>query len=184
MELRELAEMLYTTKEEQDAFVTKVEAKGLKLADLSNGEYVSKAKFDDRMTKFTNLKTQFGELKNSSNVSEDVKKEIETLKTQLEEANKTRDEFKNKVTQAEYLSSIDESKIDKPFRNFVLNEVSKNVSDTMNFKDCLTKYVADNPQYLAKEVERPSGLTFSSAGTGQAGVSNANQELNDFIRRF
>lgn len=182
--LKDIAAMLYDKEEEQTAFVTTVESKGLKLADLSLGEYVSKAKFDDRMTKFTNLKVQYDELKNSANVSEDVKKEIETYKSQVVELTTARDALQNKVKQSEYLSSVDEAKIDKPFRNFVMDEVQKNVSDTMSFKDCLSKYIADNPQYVVKDdSQKSSSFNFSNSSLGSVKKeATDNESLNNFIR--
>ena len=175
--LKDIAAMLYDKEEEQTAFVTTVESKGLKLADLSSGEYVSKAKF-------TNLKVQYDELKNSANVSEDVKKEIETYKSQVVELTTARDALQNKVKQSEYLSSVDEAKIDKPFRNFVMNEVQKNVSDTMSFKDCLSKYIADNPQYVVKDdSQKSSSFNFSNSSLGSVKKeATDNESLNNFIR--
>lgn len=66
-----LGEELYSqTKEKVDSYNQEHKDKPVKLANLSEGNYVSKEKFDSKETEITNLKTQI----------EDANKEIQSYK--------------------------------------------------------------------------------------------------------
>lgn len=88
-----LGEELYSqTKEKVDSYNQEHKDKPLKLVDLSEGKYVSKEKFDSKETEITNLKTQI----------EDANKEIQSYKDMdIDSIKKSADDWKTKYEEME-----------------------------------------------------------------------------------
>jgi hypothetical protein len=126
---------------------SKVTEKGLKIADLSKGEYVAVAKFNEMKTKHDTLKTQYGELEKSIKGDEGAEAKIKTLTAE-------RDDFKTKFEQSsgelsslKSMKTVTDAGIKPEFAGYVASEVGKQVTDTLDFDTALKGYMAKNPQF-------------------------------------
>ncbi len=87
---------LFTEPLSFEAFEKAVKAKGFKLADLSNGNYVEKGKFDkvnnelkDAKETISTITTELDDLKANNASAEDYKKKFEELQADVAEKEKT-----------------------------------------------------------------------------------------------
>lgn len=91
-----------------DDFIQKVNAKGIKLADLSKGEYVSKKKYDDDLATANNSsadwQTKYNDLNNSIKSNDDtfqkkydnLMNDYNNLKSEKEKLDNSNKEYKRK----------------------------------------------------------------------------------------
>ena len=66
----------FENEEEYKKFAQKVDDNGIKIADLTSGEYVAKKKFDDKATELSNLQAKYTELEKNSQTDDVSKKKI------------------------------------------------------------------------------------------------------------
>jgi hypothetical protein len=143
--------------------------KGIKLADLSLGGYVSKDKFDDQTRKFNDYKA-----KNDASKYADydtIKAELEALKT--EKADR------------QLIEKLSAKKVKPEFQKFVLNEIKANVTEQIDFDKAMDSYLKENAQYIAVEEEgKPTFFRSSSAqlDNGAGDKKNINQKMNALFR--
>ena len=143
--------------------------KGIKLADLSLGGYISKDKFDEQTRKFNDYKAKNDVSKFAD--YEDIKKELETLKT--EKADR------------ELIEKLSAKKVKSEFQKFVLSEIKGKVTEQVDFDKAMETYLKENAQYI--EESNGNKKTFfknSSApldnGAGES--KNTNQKMNALFR--
>lgn len=152
-----------------DEFFAKLAEKGYKLADLSKGAYVDKSKFDRLQRDFDKFKADETEKYAGY---DDLVRERDQLKAEREEA--------------ALASQVAAANVSEPFRKFVLSEVMARVTEKVTFDKALEAYIAENPQYVAREKETPTPVfRFPSqvAGDESGGAKEgANSYMNKKIR--
>lgn len=142
----ELKELFGEESLNYDAFMEKVTANGIKLADLFEGECVSK-------DKYTKLQGDFDKFKTDNDISkyadyDDIKTALETLKAEKETNT--------------LLEAITGAGVDKRYAKYVLSEVRPLVTADKDFTTCLNEYVAENEQF--KTVPKSNPVTVVNSG--------------------
>lgn len=146
-----------------------ISEKGIKLADLSLGGYVSKDKFDEQTRKFNEYKTNNDISKYAD--YDTIKAELETLRT--EKADR------------EYIDKLSAKKVKPEFQKFVLAEIKASLGDSnADFDKAMTDYLKSNTQYVTVEEKGKPFFKSSSApldnGSGEG--KNTNQKMNALFR--
>ena len=144
-----------------------IASKGIKLADLSLGGYISKDKFDDQVRKFNEYKTK-----------NDVSKyaDYDKLKTELET-------LKNEKADRELIEKLSARKVRPEFQKFVLSEIKGSVTDENTFDKAMEAYLKENAQYVEKEEKKPIFKNSSVPLENGAGEKkNVNQKMNALFR--
>lgn len=144
-----------------------VAEKGIKLADLSLGGYVSKDKFDEQTRKFN-------ELKNGASKYADydiIKEELEKLRTEKSDR--------------ELIEKLSTKKVKPEFQKFVLSEIKQSVTEEKPFDKAMEEYLKNNTQYI--EVEDKKRQVFLKGtsvplenGSGEG--KSTNQKMNTLFR--
>lgn len=176
--LDEIAGILFGEGESLDkaGFMSKVAASSLKLADLSDGDFVTKQKYDDHEAKYTKLKSDYDTLKASS---EPDKTLIQQLTAERDSYKSKAEEYEGKVIRDKNLDVLKNLKVKEDFQDFLLNEISKNVSDTIDFETAAKKYLKEKPQFAGESNDGDSGLLINNGTKPQKGIFD---DLNDFVR--
>lgn len=120
-----------------DEFSAKLNASGIKLANIKAGGYVDKGKYDKLSNEFEKYKAE----NNSDKYAdyEEVKAENEKLKAEKIEL--------------QYSSIVSAAGVDDKFKKFVLSEVKSLVTEEKNFETALSEYVKENEQFLKPKTE-------------------------------
>lgn len=146
-----------------------VAEKGIKLADLSLGGYVSKDKYDEQTRKFNEYKTNNDISKYAD--YDAIKAELETLKT--EKADR------------ELIEKLSAQKVKPEFQKFVLAEIKASLGDSnADFDKAMETYLKSNAQYIAVEEKSKAFFKSSSAplDNGSGKGKNTNQKMNALFR--
>ncbi|MBR5202927.1 MAG: hypothetical protein IKW45_06650 [Clostridia bacterium] len=142
--------------------------KGIKLADLSLGEYVSKNKFDEQTRKFNDYKAKNDVSKYAD--YDTIKAELETLKAEK--------------LDREMLQKLSGKKVREEFQRFVLSEIKSKVNENTPFEKAMDDYLKENAQYLAQEEKQPFFKSSSVPLQGGAGENkDTNQKMNALFRQ-
>lgn len=142
--------------------------KGIKLADLSLGGYVTKDKFDEQVRKFNDFKTKNDVSKYAD--YDTIKNELETLKT--EKADR------------ELMEKLSAKKVKPEFQKFVLAEIKASLGDSNDFDKAMETYLKSNAQYVAVD-EKPKAFFKSSSApldNGSGEGKTTNQKMNNLFR--
>lgn len=143
--------------------------KGIKLADLSLGGYVSKDKFDEQVRKYNDYKS-----KNDVSKFADydaIKQELDTLKA--EKADR------------ELMSKLGSKKVKSEFQKFVLSEIKAKVDDKTDFDKAMEDYLKENKQYIAEADPQPKPFfknTTVPLENGEGENKTTNKIMNDMLR--
>jgi len=168
-------------------FEKAVASKGIKLADVSGGEYVSKEKYDAQVAVAKDWKTKHKTL--SDSVDGD-----EGYKTKLEQLEKERDDFKGKYetlegekTTLERTSKLGKLGVGEKYSKFALSEINGMVNDNVDFDTASKKWIADNSQFVTPVpteknppiLNQPSGTnsTITNTENGKTAVSSKMNNL-------
>ena len=161
-----------------EAFESAIKEAGIKLADLSSGEYVSKHKYDDdikakddnitklndtitkRDTDLANLKKQLEEAGTDATKLGELTTQFNDLQTKYDTDIK---EYQAQLKQQEYEFAVKDFANSKSFtsnaakRDFVQSMIAKNLNvengKIIGGEDFTTGYLADNPDAFVKEQE-------------------------------
>lgn len=146
------------------------QASNLKLANLKSGLYVDNAKYEKSNQNYKDLNAKYEALVEKTKDFEKDYAELQTLRTEKENASK--------------LKQIADLKVDGNFSEFVLDQVNKLKSENDKFEDVLGKYVKEHPQYLtARQGVFFKGKTNVDLENGSKGEDrNTNQIMNDIFR--
>lgn len=171
----------FENEEDYKKFASKVDEKGIKIADLSTGEYVAKKKFDDKANELQTLQTKYNELEKNNKPDEVTAKKIQDLEKEL-------GDYKTKYNTLEsqhnhYLNreTVINNGFKKEFADFVVSEISKNVSDNVDFETAMKGYKSKNPQFtestpVIKKASMPS------MNGGNVDKNSDNGFMNSLIR--
>lgn len=191
-----------------DEFCKAAGDKGLKLADLSSGAYVSKTKYDDdilakdeqiktlnstlttRDTDLSNIQKQLESAGNEKEKLSAVSAELSTLQEKYETETK---QYQQQLTKQAYEFAVKEFANGKKFtsnaakRDFINSltkaELKMDNGAIMGAEDFVTKYTADNADAFVAEKPTESETlkppTFAApTGNGQSGGETANNPFN------
>lgn len=164
-------------------FEEKVDEKGIKVADLSTGDYVAKKKFDDKVTELSALQTKYTDLEKNSQTDEVSKNKIADLEKELGEYKTKYDVLDREHKHHLNREIVMTNGFKKEFADFVVSEISKNVSDTIDFETAMKGYKAKNPQFTEaeKKVVIKQNSMPSMNGNNQEKQNN-NDFMNSLIR--
>lgn len=146
-----------------------IASKGIKLADLSLGGYISKDKFDEQTRRFNDYKAK-----------NDISKyaDYETIKAELEV-------LKTEKADRELMEKLSAKKVKPEFQKFVLSEIKSKVTEQLPFDKAMEDYLKENAQYI--EVQEKGKQTFFKnssvpleSGSGES--KNTNQKMNTLFR--
>lgn len=156
-----------------DEFTKKIGEAGetIKLANLKSGNYVDKAKYEKIEKDATDWKTKYQSLN-------DKYKDYDELKTNYETLNENYTKLQNKHNETERMNLIKDSNVDTRYQKFVYSEVLQQVDDKKDFQTVLNEYLKENKQYF-----KNSQSTYANLENNTTPPRNANQKMNDFIRR-
>lgn len=169
-ELRELFGADGTEAVDFNTFTEKLsKLETVKLANLANGKYVDKSKYDSVEARAKEL--------------DKIAKEFETIKTE-------RDTLKNEKMISELTTKCNQAGIGTAFSKFVISEVNALVTDKKNFDVCLAEYLVANPQFKgedkSKAVDPKKVFTKGSSVKLEGGSGNeksTNEKMNDIFRK-
>ncbi len=175
--LEEIANSLFGENESltRDAFIESVNQSGLKLADLSEGGFVTVGKYNDHMAKYNKLQEDYEALR-ASGIPD--KKALETLTAERDKYKSQYEESHAELEKAAHIKVLQELKVDPRFSSFVEHEAAKDVTDTVDFKTAAAGYLKKNEQYVVKD-GKPSGLVLEG---GKPESKSLFGDLNDFLR--
>lgn len=144
-----------------------IASKGMKLADLSQGGYVSREKYDKQTRDFDDYKS-----KNDASRYADYDAIVQE-----------RDALLAEKADREMLGHIADKKVRPEFQRFVLAEVKAKVTEDTTFEKALEDYLKTNPQYLQAE-EKPPFFRGSSVPLdgGGGGTKTTNERMNARFR--
>ena len=146
-----------------------IASKGIKLADLSLGGYVSKDKFDEQTRKFNDYKEKNDVSKYAD--YDTMKAELETLKT--EKADR------------ELMEKLSGKKVKPEFQKFVLSEIKGKVTEQLPFDKAMDEYLNANKQYIAvEETRKPTFFKNSSVPleNGAGEKKSTSEKMNSMFR--
>lgn len=133
---------------------------------------------------------KFNEASDDKDVITALKKEVKTLKGEIEGYKTTIEENKNSLENLQTLTNenkdlkaeiqMNGSNVKKEFSKFVRNEVMANVNDDTDFTKALENYKKENPQYFGETVV--TKVQSSPALVGGQPPQTSNDVMNDFIR--
>lgn len=149
---------------------SKLKESNIELANLKKGEYVSKGKLDRINSEYKDLQARYTELQKGTENYENLKTELETLKSE-------------KLTN-EQLKIIRDARVDEKFSKFVLNEVKSQLKENEKFEDVLNAYVKENQHFLTtRQNVFKQGASMQDLEHGN-GVDdkNTNQIMNSILR--
>ena len=167
-----------------DELEKKIQEKGLKLADISKGDYVAKKKYDDDLassnTKYSELETKYNSLVNAQNTNkteeqkkqEEFLKQFEALKTSSETTAKELDLYKKKESMR--ANGIDNERL--------MNLAMFELKDSKDFDADIKTWAEQN-----KNLVTPTPPTPPAGGKGKTipplgGNPNPNNDTDAFVK--
>ena len=171
----------FENEEDYKKFAEKVDEKGIKIADLSTGEYVAKKKFDDKATELTALQNKYTDLEKNAKTDELSAKKIQDLENELTEYKTKYTDLSNQHNHYLNRETVINNGFKKEFADFVVSEISKNVSDNIDFETAMKGYKTKNPQFTetAQVVKKASMPTMNG---GVQDTATSNNFMNSLIR--
>lgn len=167
-------------------FEKKVNEKGLKLADLSTGEYVSKDKFQNTSQQIKEKEKEIEELNNKYSEVSKKAEEKEKLEEELQQ-------LQNEKKRVERESLLKDQGVDERYRKFVLTEINEKLNEDDNkdkkFEDVAKEYLEENDQFIASKENETKGSIFKKASSprlddGEGGKSESiNEKMNKIIKK-
>ncbi len=159
----------------REAFADRVTGAGLKLADLSEGDFVTVGKYNDHVAKYNKLQKEYETLRASGTPDKEA---LEALTAERDSYKQKFEESSAELTKAAHTKILQDMKVDPRFSGFVEHEVAQNVTDTVDFKTAAASYLKKNEQYVVKD-GKPSGLVLDG---GKPSTKSIFSDLNDFVR--
>lgn len=147
------------------------EAGDIKLANLSSGNYVDKAKYEKLEKKYNEWQTKYSALDESTKGYGDLQAKYDALKTDF-------DALVTKQEEAEKMALISGANVNPKFAKFIYAEVSSMTNESKDFKTALAEYLKDNKEFLNQKQG-----TYVDLEGGTLQPKTANEKMNDFIRR-
>lgn len=156
-----------------DEFTKKIAeaSETIKLANLKSGNYVDKAKYEKTEKDISDWKIKYQSLNEKY-------KDYDELKSNYEKLNDNYTKLEAKHNEAERLNLIKDKNVDNRFVKFVYSEVLNQTNDNKDFQQALDEFLKENKQYF-----RNSQSTYANLENNTTPPRNANQKMNDFIRR-
>ena len=159
-----------------DEFEQKLKSAGadIKLANLKNGNYVDKAKYEKLNKSFTEYKSKYSDVQQKAS-SDDYNK----LKSQYDDLTSKYNKLQVQHEQSERMGMINNASVNPKFAKIVYNEVSALAKDgKKDFQTTLKEYLDEN-----KELLKTKG-TFVNLQNGTSSQKSDNEKFNEQIRRI
>ena len=156
-----------------DEFSQKLNEAGetIKLANLKNGGYVDKSKYDKLEKGLEDYKAKYATLEEST-------KGYEQLKSQYDDISNKYNDLLGKQDLADKMSLIKKSNVNEDFAEFVYSKVNALTNDKKDFQTALGEYLKEHKQYLTSQKG-----TFVNLESGSTPPKSANEIMNNLIRR-
>ena len=161
--------------------------KGIKLADISSGEYVSKEKYDAQVTVAKDWKAKHKTLSDSVDGDEGYKTKLAQLESERDDFKTKFEALENEKTTLERTSALSKLGVGEKFSKFALSEINSMVSDTVDFDTASKKWIADNSQFVTPKDEppitlnQPTGTNKSLSDSKPSDSSNMNTLLHSVL---
>ncbi len=112
----------------------------------------------------------------------DFKEKQEAQKPNVSAIEKQRDDALAELTGIKNKAVLSGLGVQKEYEDFLLHEISKNVTDKKDFKACAEEYLKDKPQYTRtqSQMRMSSG---SSGGSGAGSSDDVNATFNAALRK-
>jgi hypothetical protein len=195
-----------------EQFASAAKASGIKLADLSKGEYVAKKKYEDDLngketliadlnatidTRNTDLKALQEKLDKAGTDStqiENLSGELEKLRKDYDKATK---EYNSKLQKQAYEFAVKEFAGEQSFssnaarRDFINSMLAKNLpmenGNIMGAKDYMAEYAKDNSDaFVVKEEPKPNDnlpkFASNTTDPNNAGANGHKQSLSELMK--
>ena len=165
-------------------FTKAVEGKGMKLANLSNGGYVAKSKYDDDLKKAKALdyKKKFEDLQASIEGDDGVNAKLKNITTERDDYKSKYETLNKDYSILNATNKVTSAGIKPEFAKFVASEVLGMTSDTIDFDTALKSYKAKNPQFNVETTVIKKNSSVNLDGKEQTNQNETNQIMNDLIR--
>jgi len=142
----------------------------IRLANLKNGKYVNKDKFDKQVKRLEKFK--------ANNIdAEKGNKQYASLKAEYESVSTKYNDLLKKQDMADKMGLISKANVDSRFAEFVYSKVSASDSGKKNFQKALGEFLEENSQYL-----NASKGTFVDLQNGDTAPKGGNDLMNKLIR--
>lgn len=145
-------------------------SESLELANVKNGNYVSRTKYGEIEKKMAKLQEKYNALSENTQGYDELQTKYETLKTDY-------DALVTKQDETEKMNLISGSNVNPKFAKFVYAEVQSLVNESKDFKTALTEYLKDNKEFLNQKQG-----TYVNLEGGTPQPKTANEKMNNFIR--
>jgi hypothetical protein len=154
--------------------------KGMNLVDLNGGEYVSKAKFEDRQKKLADqvadLESKLAD-KPSGDEGEALTKKLEALTTELETVKGAQTAAEQKAVRLEHEALVAKHVKSPKLARVALMDAEERMDDDTSFEAALDAVLKDDPDYAEKAEDE---ARFKS-GTGVQGAPSLSNTLKDAV---
>lgn len=180
----ELRELFGDATLSYEDFTKAVEGKGMKLANLSNGGYVAKSKYDDDLKKARALdyKKKFEDLQASIEGDDGVNAKLKNITTERDDYKSKYEALNEEYSVLSATNKVANAGIKPEFAEYVANKVLKMTSDTIDFDTALKSFKAKNPQYNVETTIVKKNSSIDLGGNSQINQKETNQIMNDLIR--
>ena len=142
----------------------------MSLANVKNGDYVSKTKYEEIEKKMSKLQEKYNALSETAHGYEELRTSYDTLKADY-------DALKEKQDTAEKMSLITGANVNPKFAKFVESEVQALTNESKDFKTALEEYLKDNKEFL--NANRGSYVDLEK---GMPKTKSENEIINEKIR--
>lgn len=161
--MEKLKELFGETPLTYDEFTKAITEKGIKLADLSEGNYVDKIKYEKVVSKSDDLKKSYEDLASKATGDEQLKKQIEDLKKQLETETGEKNKFISTAKELARKDLIREAGIKGEWVDLALFR-NKDIEDEDEFKANISAYAKEKANLWADAAAPTPNLQTTPAG--------------------
>jgi len=167
-----------------DDFTKAVDGKGIKLANLSSGNYVAKSKYDEDVKKAKGLdyKKKFEDLQNSIEGDDGVNAKLKNITAERDDYKSKYETLNKDYSMLQATEKVTKAGIKPEFAKFVASEVLGLTSDTLDFDTALKSYKAKNPQFNSEVTVIKKNSSVDLGGNSETTQNETNQKMNDLIR--
>lgn len=143
----------------------------MKLADLSEGEYVSKAKLDRALERAKSAESDLETYKGQLDGDEGLKRQVETLTAQLKSVEAEASGAKNALTRAQRIEAALKLTHDAKLAKLAVLEAESMVDDSTDFDEALGKLVESDPTFVKSEATTTVSTGKETNGQAPSAVS-------------
>lgn len=167
-------------------FEKAISGKGIKLADIASGEYVTKEKYDAQVTVAKDWKTKHSDLSKSVDGDEGYKTKLAQLETERDDYKGKYETLNEKATNLERSNSLTKLGVEDKFTKFALSEINGMVTDSVDFETASKKWASENAQFVSVKDESNTSVTLNQpTGTNRTltdSKATESSQMNNVLR--